>query len=106
MPLDHLAHPFWIEQVGEALGSLVGFHQVGVVAERAQPYAGGDVEPLRVAVIGGKMTGGLLRKIGGKPTVAFPGDKVRSVGAVDDVGRIDVAAVFLADPLKQAFGSG
>ena len=106
MRLDDLARPFRIEQVGEALRRVLGLHQIGVVAERGEPYARQCESAVRVAMLGREMLRDLLRHIGREPAVALPDDEMRRVRGVDDVGGVDVARHLLRDALEDALGAG
>jgi hypothetical protein len=105
MTLDHLAAPLLIEQVGEAFRHVLRLHQVGVVAERGQPHARGDEQPVGIAVGGREMLRHFVGQIRREPAVALEGDEMRGVRAVDDVAGVDVASHLLRDALKDALGA-
>ena len=106
MRLHHLAGPFRIEQVGEALRRLGRLQHVGVVAETAEPGAEGRELAVRIAVVLRPELGDVLGHVGQEDAVALPDDEVRGVGRLHDVDRVDLARVFLPDALKDALGAG
>ena len=106
MRLDHLAHPFRIQQIGEALRRVLRLHQVGVVAERGHQTREVANRPVGIAVLGGIVLRDLLGHVRGEPAVALPDDEMRGVGGVDDVDGMDAAPVFLANALEHALGAG
>ena len=59
-----------------------------------------------VAVLGREEFRDVLRHIGREPAVALPGDEVRGVRGVDDVGGVDLAAVFLRQALELPLRAG
>src|SRR5262245_5239202 len=106
MRLHDLARPLRIEQIGEALGRLVGFDQFGVVADHAQPNAPAGEQAVRIDLFGGIVARDILGHVGGQDALTLPDDKVRRIRTVDDVDGMDVARVFLANALKNAFAAG
>src|SRR5438093_11056214 len=106
MRLHHLAHPLWIEQIGEACWRLLRLHQIRVVAERGEPYPSGYPQSVGVVILRGIVPRDLLRQIWRKPAVALPDDEMRAVRAVDHIDRIDAALHLLPDALKHALGAG
>ena len=106
MRLDDLALPFGIEQVGKALRRVVGFHQIGVVGDDAEPDAETRELAVRVLVLGRIKLCDILRHVGRQKAVALPDDEMGGVRRVHDIDGVDVAGIFLADPLEHALGAG
>ena len=100
MALDDLTLPLRIEQVGVALRRVLALDQVGIVADRLGPCAGGGMHSVRVDLIGGKISRHLIGNVWREPAVVFPVEIVRRVGAVGDVDRPNAAALLLGDTLE------
>ena len=81
MALDDLALPFRIEQVGIALRRVLALDQVGVVADRLDPGAGGRVHAVGIDLIGRKMLGDVFGHVGREPVVLLPVEIMRGIGA-------------------------
>ena len=106
MRLDDLALPFRIEQIGEALGRLFLFHQIGVVGDDAEEDAEAGEGAVHVLVLGRIELGHVFRHVRRQHVLVFPVDEVRGVRRVDHVDRVHVGGIFLADALQQALGAG
>src|SRR5215203_5700682 len=102
MRFDQLTHPFGIKQIDETLGCVFRLHQICVVAERDHVDARGGEQALRVAVLGWIKARDLLRYEWLEPAITLPGDEVRRIGGIDNVGRKDVRGAFLRQSLKLA----
>ena len=105
MRLDHLAAPFRIEQIGEALRRVLGFHQIGVVGDDAEPDAEAREQP----------SASCARRDSASPrppartaqdALAPPDDEMGGVRGVHHVDRVDAARILLADALEHALGAG
>src|SRR5438132_981030 len=79
MGFDDLAFPFGIEQIGEALRRVIGFHQIGVVGDDAEPDAEARELAVYVLVLGGIELCDLLRHVRRQDAVAFPDDEMGSI---------------------------
>ena len=106
MRFDDLAGPFRIEQVGVALGRLLGFDHGSVVGDNAQPNAEAREGPVGIFVLGGIIFGNVLGHVGLEHPFAFPHYEVGGIGRIDDVNRVYTARIFLTDPLEHALGAG
>src|SRR4029450_6153517 len=104
-PLHDLALPLEIEQVDEAFWSILPLYQIGVVANGAEHGEGARVHAIRIDLLRWEVPGYVLRQIGGEQAVAFPGDKMRSVCAADDIYLVKVDLLFFADALKDTLRS-
>ena len=106
MALDDLAHPFRIKQIGIALRRVLALDQIGVVADRLHPGAGGGVHAVRIDLIGRKMFCDIFGNVGRQPAVLLPVEIMRGIGRVGDVDRLDAAALLLRDALENPLGAG
>ena len=106
MALDHLARPFRVEQVLEALRYVLFLHQLRVVGDRRDQDARHDAHPVRIVVGLVVMLGDLLRQVGREPAAPLPDDAVRRIRGVGEVDVVNLGAVFLADALEHALGAG
>src|SRR5882672_1205427 len=105
MSLDDLAGPLGIEQIGEALRRLGRLHEIGVVADDAQPGAEGRELSVRVLVLGRKMPRDVLGNVRCQQAVALPHYEMGGVRRIDHVDRMDAARIFLSDALEHALGA-
>jgi hypothetical protein len=106
MRFHDLALPFGIEQIGKALRRILGFHQIGVVGDDAEPDAETGELAIRIPVLGRIEFCNVFRHIGRQDAIALPDDKVRGIGRVHDIDGADVTGIFLADALEQPLGAG
>src|SRR4051812_25194136 len=106
MRLDDLAGPFRIEQIGETLRRVFGFHQRRIVADDAQPDAEARELAVRVLVFGRVELRDVLRHVGLQDPVALPDDEMCCVRRVHHVDRANIAGILLSDALEHALGAG
>src|SRR5260221_124055 len=66
---------------------------------------GGFEHPVRILVFGRIELGDVFRDKGFQQSALLPDDRMRRIRGIDDVARVDVAGIFLTDPLKHAFGA-
>ena len=59
----------------------------------------------RVAMLGGKARN-VLGYVWQQDAVALPDDEMRGIGRIDHIDGVNIAGIFLADPLKHAFRAG
>jgi len=102
MGLDDLAHPFGIEQVGVALGRILGLHQLGVVSDDRQGHAPRGEHAVGVLVGRGEIPGDVFGDIGREQTLALPHHQMRGVRTIHDIANINLARILLADALEVA----
>ena len=100
MTLHDLAGPLRIEQIGEALRRFFRLHQLGVVADHAQPDSPAREQAVRILVLRRVVESDVLGHVRREDALALPDDEVRGVRAVHHVDRMDVAPVFLPDALE------
>ena len=105
MGLDHLAHPFRIEQVAEALRRVLSLDQARIVADDDEPHPECREHPVRILVLILVELGDILRHERLEDAVALPDDEVRRIRGIDGVDRIDAARIFLTDALEHALGA-
>src|SRR5258708_36943144 len=103
MGLDDPAGPPGFEQIGEAPGRVRGLHEIGVVADDAQPRAEGRELSVRVLVLGRIMPRDVLGNVRREQAVTLPRYEMRGVRRIDHVDLMDAARIFLSDTLEHPF---
>ena len=102
MRLHQLAHPFRVEQVGEALRRVLRLHQLGVVGDDAEQHPMRGEGAVGVEMSRRVVLGRVRRQVGSEPAFALPGQHVRGIRRVDDVDIEDARGILLRDAREDA----